>query len=137
MSTSKHEFISSSSSSSMNPTNSHFIDERSQSLISLNIKDDPPLSDSSDKAEKSAMEIFDNLIEQLPKNPSIIAKKNRMSTVNGLNYDQSYTNVVKFDTNVQQAEIEAKDDRKLILESFIHSFHTFNTITVIKKKSFH
>ncbi|EJW70475.1 hypothetical protein WUBG_18619, partial [Wuchereria bancrofti] len=63
MSTSKHEFIS-SSSSSMNPTNSHFIDERSQSLISLNIKDDPPLSDSSDKAEKSAMEIFDNLIEQ-------------------------------------------------------------------------
>lgn len=65
MSTSKHEFIL-SSSSSMNPTNSHFIDERSQSFTSLNIKDDLPLSDdSSDEAEKSVMERVDNLIEQV------------------------------------------------------------------------
>ncbi|VDN93555.1 unnamed protein product [Brugia pahangi] len=104
----------------MNPTNSHFIDERSQSFTSLNIKDDLPLSDDS----SDVMERVDNLIEQLPKNPSILAKKNRMSTVNGLNYDQSYTNVVKFDTNVkQQAEIDAKCNRKLILESFNHFIH--------------
>lgn len=43
-----------------------------------------------------------------------------MSSVNGLNYDQPYINVVKFDTNMyQQIEIETECDRKLISEFFI------------------
>ncbi|EFO24610.1 hypothetical protein LOAG_03877 [Loa loa] len=112
MSTSKHESMSSLSA---NPTDSHFVDERSESLTSLNIKADLPLSDSSDETENSAMKILDNLIEQLPKSPSVITKKNRMSVVSDLNYDQPHINVVKFDANVhQQAEIEAEYDRKLI-----------------------
>uniref|UniRef100_A0A1I7VW56 PHB domain-containing protein n=1 Tax=Loa loa TaxID=7209 RepID=A0A1I7VW56_LOALO len=114
MSTSKHESMSSLSA---NPTDSHFVDERSESLTSLNIKADLPLSDSSDETENSAMKILDNLIEQLPKSPSVITKKNRMSVVSDLNYDQPHINVVKFDANVhQQAEIEAEYDPNIQTE---------------------
>uniref|UniRef100_A0A0R3S144 Uncharacterized protein n=1 Tax=Elaeophora elaphi TaxID=1147741 RepID=A0A0R3S144_9BILA len=123
MSPSKNKSISSSSSTNpaLNPTDSHIIDEGNGSLTSSNIKDNLPLSDSSDETENSAMEILDNLIEQLPKTPSIIAKRRRMSSVNDLSLDQPYTNVVKFDTNVhQQAESEAEYDCKLISESFQH-----------------
>ncbi|KAL3990457.1 SPFH domain / Band 7 family protein [Acanthocheilonema viteae] len=97
--------------SALNPTHSYLIDDRSKSVTSSNNKDDFPLSDSSDETKNSTMEILDNLIEQLPKSSSIIAKKNQMCSVNGLSDDQPHIDVIKFDTNMlQQSSIEAEYD---------------------------
>lgn len=68
---SKHQsltVLSSSANPAFNPIDSHFIDERSESLTSFTIKDDHPLSVSSDEAKNSAMEILDNLIEKVQYN---------------------------------------------------------------------
>ncbi|KAM3727915.1 Mechanosensory protein [Dirofilaria immitis] len=109
MSTIKHEIISSKNSAANSIDNNHLNDEKTESLASFSIKDDLSLSDNSDKAENSAMEVHDNLIEQLPENLSIIEKRNRISITDDLKFDQSNIIVVKNDTNIhQQANIQGE-----------------------------
>ncbi|VDM99236.1 unnamed protein product [Thelazia callipaeda] len=92
--------------------------EGNEPLASSSNKDDAAISESSNEAESIAMKTLDNLVEQQPKNPSLIGKKIQIATAttpNGLKHNQSSMNATKQETVISaETKTATESDRKLI-----------------------